>query len=164
MIDWFIVLVPLAALPVVMLFVFIGCALNSEGIAWPMVALFIGKGFDTDIQSIEVTFQYNLAGGESPSNLRVSVTLQPPSLTAGTFINKTSELNLLDEPAGSLNCTCVITKKQTLEQFTVSGDQIYGGDPEESDLVAFGLFRDGDSFFELKAMTVEFEGGGLGND
>ena len=159
MMDWFVLLVPLAALPIALLFVFVGCALDTSGVPLPTVALLIEAGFETDIDTVKVTFQYSLSSGESPSNLTAIQTLSGPNLVEGTFIDKSSDLNLAGQPEGELSCTCLITRK-TLEQATVSGSQSYSGDPESRDLTPFDLAREG-AGFKLGVLEIEFTGGGL---
>jgi hypothetical protein len=159
MMDWIVLLVPLAALPIALLFVFVGCALDTSGTPLPTVALLIGAGFETDIDTVKVTFQYSLSSGESPSNLTAIQTLSGSDLDEGTLIDKSSDLNLVDQPEGKLSCTCLITRK-TLEQVTISSAQSYSGDPESRDLTPFELFREGANF-KLEVPEIEFTGGGL---
>jgi hypothetical protein len=159
MVDWFVLLVPLAALPIVLLFVFIGCSLDRSGIPLPVVGIVMGAGLSTGVDNVKVEFQYSLLSKESPSDLNLKLTLQGAQLAEDTFIDRSSELNLTSEPEGHLECKCVITK-QSLEQVTVSAQQFYSGDPELQELVAFLLFQKGESF-ELTVLEIVFEGGGF---
>jgi len=157
MVDWLVLLVPLAALPIVSLLAFVGCALDRSGIPFPVVGIVMGAGLSTGVDSVKVEFQYSLLSGESPSDLNLKLTLQGAQLAEDTFIDKSSELVLSSEPEGHLECKCVITK-QSLEQVAVSAQQFYSGDAELQELVAFLLFRKGEDF-ELTVPEIVFEGG-----
>jgi hypothetical protein len=67
MIDWFVLLTPLAVLPIVLLFAFVGCAFKTSPIETddpstapikPRVWLHYGPGFEKGIDSLEVRFEY----------------------------------------------------------------------------------------------------------
>src|SRR2546425_3530266 len=61
MIDGFIWLAPLVLLPIVLLFGFVGCALQTQGIQEGLpLALHYPAGLKTKAQSLEVTFTYTV--------------------------------------------------------------------------------------------------------
>jgi hypothetical protein len=144
MIDVFVVLVPLAVLPIVLLFGFVGCSVPDFWIG--SIALQWGAGFNGDIKSLEVTFQYLPNNGESSSSYIVSATLTDMELTSffgGQSIDKTGVLHLSSVPNGTLTCNCVITQTVTAQTTAVNDSQ-----PMEPNTwtPAFILSRNGTGF------------------
>jgi hypothetical protein len=126
--DMFTVLAPLAALPLVLLCVFIGCSVPNVGIG-PSLA-WVG-GEQSDIASIAVAFGLDPDDGENPS------TLHPPAkgLTGAAlddfFVNGLSALDWApwqDGGSGTFNCACTITQKQTSITAQVSATALFNPD------------------------------------
>jgi hypothetical protein len=144
MIDWFIVLIPLALLPVFLLFVFVGCPLDREGLATPVGFGYEG-GLGTDVQRFD-------AAVSGPESLPPLVTLTrieqgtPPLQAAGEegltlgFVGIDSE--------GDVTCTCTITLKP-VDEFTapeVRHPNKSKHKMKEEDAPSFRLERDEDDF------------------
>jgi hypothetical protein len=164
MIDWFALLMPLAALPIVALFAFVGCQLiwgvdDYNYAFWPIVGLHYVDGFQTDVDNFTVTFQFVLDEGTTSSELTATETRANADISpAGEFIDKRTEVDLREQGAGDLNCTCIITKIGDPKPITKSNSQHYDGDPEDTYLNYFELVRDGDSF----DVTVSLVSAGAG--
>ena len=103
MIDWFVLLVPLAALPMVTIFGFVGChGVDDYG---PMLQLPEGLG-QTSVDSIEVTITVTGENGKSSSDTQ---TRDKADLLAGkeSFIEFFIILGDIDaEEEGSAHCHC----------------------------------------------------------
>jgi hypothetical protein len=154
MIDGFVLLAPLILLPIILLFVFIGCTLDTTG-AQVAVRLVYGPGFETDIESIEVKFEFNPV--EPLSHLVAIETLTHDEiLPEGNSVVKETLVSLGDE--GEIECTCVITKMQTPEPIFCF-ESIHKARDEDVERF-FQLSREGDDF-SLKVAWVEYVGGGI---
>jgi hypothetical protein len=157
MVDWLVLLVPLAALPIAFLFTFVGCqVLFPVDTTWPMVGLYYPAGLQSDVFSLTIKFSFQTADGEYPSELRATETLANADIEpAGTFIDKRAQVDLREAGEGFLICTCSIIKMngggETSPPIVTSNHQSYEGDREE--LNYFELVRDGDSF-QLKVSEV----------
>jgi hypothetical protein len=105
MIDWFVLLVPLAALPMVALFGFVGCQLifGVEDYG-PMLQLPPGLG-QTAVDSMEVTITVTGENGKSSSDTQ---TRDKADLLAGeSFIEFFIPLDDIDAAEeGSAHCHC----------------------------------------------------------
>ena len=108
--DGFIVLAPLVALPIVLLFGFVGCHVaDIPGENTPFIELVWAPDLDfSDVKSISVTFSYSFDTGEAPSNLMATVPLDQALLKVLTSVDVTAHLDLTDLPDGHLHCDCRI--------------------------------------------------------
>jgi hypothetical protein len=119
MIDWFVLLVPFAVLPLVLIFGFAGCVLDTEGIPSapnfsypPALPVPVGS-----VMTLAVTMTVTGADGASASDsaTRTAVTPPPPpALTmkpTGEIITFPKiELEAIDaEEEGSASCTVILT-------------------------------------------------------
>ena len=75
MIDWFVLLIPLAVVPIVLVFGFVGCTLDSSGV--PRAQLSYPAGLKQLLVEMEVTVEVTGANGESQSDTK---TLQGENL------------------------------------------------------------------------------------
>lgn len=155
MTDWLVYLSPLLLLPIVMLFGFVGCTLNTKGSPAATVALVIGKGMDTGVESVLVEFQYRLKpSNEAASNMFLTFTLTSSDLTEGSVFDKTDELQLWDAPFGHLECTCEVTETATSKKTPLFYNQSYNRENEDSGLDPFKLSRE-DGEFTLTSTWVD---------
>jgi hypothetical protein len=119
MIDWFVLLVPFAVLPVVLIFGFVGCVLDTEGIPSapnfsypPGLPVPVGS-----VMTLAVSMVVTGADGasDSDSETRTAVTPPPPpALTlkpTGEIITFPKiDLEAIDaEVEGSATCTVTLT-------------------------------------------------------
>ncbi len=122
--DWFVLLAPLLVLPIVALFVFVGCTLPTQG-TWQDVPFWFkyDAGCDTGVQTIEVRFQ-PIESGEAPSNLKQVITLNHNDIKPeGDILTQYGLFPLSAE--GDVECVCVITMMQTLEKFTTETASVH---------------------------------------
>jgi hypothetical protein len=108
MIDWFVVLVPLVLLPIVLLFVFVGCQLiwGVEEVQVVYVGLDISSGCDTGVSTITVTFKTNIApAGEFPETFSTTLSTIP----SAEFTISTPDLKIKLEDEGTVDCLVSIT-------------------------------------------------------
>jgi hypothetical protein len=163
MIDWFVVLAPLAAAPVVLLFVFLGCPV-TEFTIWEGPSLSWGGGFNSDIDKIDVTASYfNPDTGDPPIDLVLQQGDPPidrapgqPFTCAGlaAFFDGSSPINfdiskaLYSLPDIEVSCTCRITEKNTPNTITLSAtrDLPYVPPSTVQEPVRFILSRIGPGF------------------
>jgi hypothetical protein len=104
MIDVFVLLVPLAVLPIVLIFVFVGCSLDSAGIPGaPRLSL--PAGLNLTVASMEVTVKVTGEDGESQSDTK---SLNNSEFPAGEgFVDFFIVLEDIDaEEEGSAHCQC----------------------------------------------------------
>jgi hypothetical protein len=156
MADWFVLLVPFALLPVVLLFAFVGCQVFfpvdpyvPSGSYWPMVGLHYPPGLQTDVDTLRITFQFVDEGSDEALNTESAMeTLGNSDIKPeGEFKDMRAQLDMRNFGPGKLTCTCEITKVGTTTPIpAVSNYQNYDPDPEESVLNYFELARDGDGF------------------
>jgi hypothetical protein len=124
MIDWFVLLVPLAALPIVALFGFVGCQLIwpvDDYPIGPMLQLPEGLG-QTVVDSIEVTITVTGENGESSFDTQ---TRDKADLLAGkeSFIEFFIPLGDIDaEEEGSARCHCSLFFADQLGGATLKRD------------------------------------------
>jgi hypothetical protein len=142
MIDWFVVLVPLVLLPIVLLFVFVGCTYDYDVLVLLPVILHYGPGSETNVESIEVTFEFGAHSSTRTLFHQDSVPdggeiIKPDGGKIEEFVAPVNE-------EGQVECTCLIKMKQTpVPQFEPASAH----KEEDEDLQGhFELSRDGDSF------------------
>lgn len=140
--DWLVYLSPLALLPIVLLFGFVGCRLNTKGTPLPLVALVIGKGMESGIASVLVEFQFRLHSGEAASNRYISFTIASADLVEGAVFDKTDELDLMGGPNGILECTCSVTETGSSTPIPLFYNQSYDSEDEDKGLDAFKISRE----------------------
>jgi hypothetical protein len=153
MTDWFALLTPLLVLPIILLFVFVGCALDRAGHSNLPILLRIGSGFETGVESIAITFTFDpksgemtatWAAGQSASDFDATLTLLGPLPANGYELTEYGVNALQLESEGDVKCECVVTKTATLEKATESSiapkhaDEELGGH--------FHLTRNGEAF------------------
>jgi hypothetical protein len=111
MIDWFVMLVPFAVLPVVLIFGFVGCALDTEGIPAapgltypPSLPVPIGS-----VLTIAVSMTVTGEDGDSKS-AQASRSVMEIKPTGETIEFPSIELDAIDaEEEGSATCTVTLT-------------------------------------------------------
>ena len=109
MLDWFVLLVPLAVLPIILLFAFVGCPLDRSGQATSLPFSWgpgLGNG---DVTSIVVTFTASVAEGEGGGSVfkgPTTVTLSGAQLVTGGTVGITF-LTLQDY--GPVTGICTVT-------------------------------------------------------
>ena len=104
MIDWFILLIPLALLPIFMLLVFVGCTVNRAGtmpFAHP-ATLEIGEGSFSEVERIEVSF--GAEGGEPKASEFLPI--QKDEIVIGKTVEYSG---IQSDDDVNVFCTCVIT-------------------------------------------------------
>jgi hypothetical protein len=121
MIDWFVLLVPLAALPIILIFGFLGCVLPRHGGVPPHPSLFIASpGLNLSVIEISVTVTVADVDGPKPPQ---TVDLKAPSdvpATATTITFDQIDLTSLSTtpskwgegaigPFLTANCVCNLT-------------------------------------------------------
>jgi hypothetical protein len=113
MIDWFVLLIPLLVLTLIVLFGFVGCALDSEGgPGFVPLTLQYAPGLQTDVKSIDVTFTYAMFHTEifhevKVGNGEVSATLKNDSInSSGGLIAAGSDISLTYR--AEITCKCVV--------------------------------------------------------
>ncbi len=172
MIDWLVVLAPLAALPVVLLLVFVGCSLDPYGDV-PTVGVtlqFLNLADIVDVLSLKITMGYTLNTGESPTNLRGGIVLTSLDLVtafiySGNSVDLTPIMNLTGQPDGELDCWGYVTLVESPATTIMAPPpaaapaQVYMS-PNSGDGAVFTLIRGGNDF-DLIGETgyVAFEGG-----
>jgi hypothetical protein len=106
MIDWLVLLVPLAALPVVLVFVFVGCPLDREGI--PGVRLKIPAASSLNaVTGISATVTVTGAEGDSREDSAAMTSPFPPE---ADFMDFDIDLEAIDaEEEGAADCECTIS-------------------------------------------------------
>jgi hypothetical protein len=106
MIDWFVLLIPLAALPIVALFAFVGCQLIWGVDDYNLVGLQLPAGLHlTAVDSMEITIKVTGESGESSD----TVTLNKAEFPADgdPFFSLFIPLDEIDaEEHGSAHCQC----------------------------------------------------------
>lgn len=150
MIDWFVLFVPLALLPLFLLLVFVGCGLPRQGTGPTPASLQFGPGSFANVQSVEVTFTFVLGEIAQTSG---PLLVNAEQITPDNVIVFSASL-LSDAP--DVTCACAITLKEAgtsiLRSRTVAtgeGSGVHG---------AFQL--SGDEFgFPLDFIFIELVGG-----
>jgi hypothetical protein len=104
MIDVFVLLVPLAVLPIVFFFVFFGCSLDSAGIP-SAPRLILPAGLNLTVASVEVTVKVTGEEGESQSDTKSLNNAEFPP--GDGFVDFFIVLEDIDaEEDGSAHCQC----------------------------------------------------------
>ena len=144
MIDWFVLLVPFAALPLVVLFGFVGCqAIWGVDDYGPMLQLPEGLG-QTAVESMEVTITVTGENGESSSDTQNLDKAQ--LLAAKSFILFFIPLDDIDaEEEGSAHCHCSLFFANPLEGADLHRDHDSPNEPFVLSFIAPG--EKGDDFF-----------------
>jgi hypothetical protein len=147
MIDWFVLLIPLVLLPILVLFVFVGCPLDRSGNrSAPIRFSYVGDY--SDVQSIEATFTFTPSkteGSEFPHSVGV-IPLTGDQVKPGGDTDLPDGTLFLPD-IGTLKCSCTITKKlsQPGEQ-PIKEDSPDKDKDEDEDPPSFTLVRDGAAF------------------
>jgi len=146
MIDWFVVLAPLAALPIVLLFVFIGCPVPPAIFGPLPIGLYLPEFKDVlEFESLEVHLQYTLDTGQSPPDLRGSIKLMSPeillfALYSGGLVSLSDLVDLVGQPDGELDCRCTVTLFGAMFQPSPVDGSVFMS-PNNADGAYFFLFR-----------------------
>ena len=109
--DWFVLLTPLLLLPIALLFMFIGCGLQTTGIPdeppydIPVTLHIVDIPSIADgVKSLEVTFTGEVFGDSTRSTTR---TLTHEQIKANSFIDDFEIVSLYD--FGTVACKCIVT-------------------------------------------------------
>jgi hypothetical protein len=139
MIDWFVLLMPFAALPIVLLFVFVGCGLDRSGIPSNIFFL-LPEDYDyalAAVDLIEATITVTGAGGDSQSAI---VTMKKGGFS---WTNEVGiDLAAIDaEEEGSAHCECKIKffNSDTLESVVPPADHVEPDRPFQLTVTAPGV-------------------------
>jgi hypothetical protein len=149
MIDGFVLLIPLVLLPILVLFVFVGCVLDRSGNrSAPIRFSYVGDF--SDVQRIEVTFTFTPTEQEGSQFADAAGTLD----IKGDQVQPNGATDLPDgtvsfSDEGTVTCSCTVTKKppqpgDPAEQFTT--DSLGKDKDEDADPPPFTLVRDGAAF------------------
>jgi hypothetical protein len=128
MIDWFVLLVPFAALPIIVLFAFVGCQLIWGVDPYPVLLLLpegLGK---TAVESMEVTITVTGESGKSTSDTQ---NRDKAELLAGeSSISFFIPLNDIDaEDEGSAHCHCSLFFANQLQGADLHRDHDSSNEP-----------------------------------
>jgi hypothetical protein len=115
MIDWFALLIPLVLVPILLLFVFVGCTLDKTGLPSETNIVFAyGPGLDTIASHIQVDLKVTWPVFQEGESLPSEFTLlrgageTSPILPGGENIEDgTLGIGLVDDAA--VTCVCTIT-------------------------------------------------------
>jgi hypothetical protein len=152
MIDWVLLLAPLAALPVVLLLGFVGCTLPRTGdLPVAPIGLYLPVADVFEFESLEVNLQYTLDTGQSPPNLVASTKLTGPELgvfaaNLGGLVPLTGILDLSGQPDGMLRCWCTVTLSDVMFGPTIQPEDWVTISPGNGDAAYFILFRKNGEF------------------
>jgi hypothetical protein len=142
MVDWFALLAPLVSLPIVLLLVFVGCAVGRIGGGLP-VRFAYDPGFDPDVHQIDLLFKFVGTSGGTPVVRTATDTLEHVEIDAqGGAVEEWGLAELGDE--GSVECRCTITMAMTLQQVLL--EQTVGKVKDDALTESFWLSRDGNKF------------------
>ena len=159
MIDWFVMLAPLAALPIVLLFVFVGCGLQTTGEPGAILSVSLNFSPSEMVDAPNVTNMVVQGKASIPSKGDIfhdtdwtfshKKTLTGNDLVAGTAtidINRT--IGFEDE--AWVSCQCIITMSDGLSQTEPESEPLRHDKPEDSDQrIDFLLVRTGSHNFTL---------------
>ncbi len=119
MIDWYVLLIPLALLPILLLLIFVGCDLALEleefkaAPPGPVPITFhYSAGLDEDLDAIVVTLT-----GTAPMTITPFYTAQLDANGGGESVGAISL-----SASGWITCICTITKSATGAEEKVEGD------------------------------------------
>jgi len=146
-------IVTLVTLSFVLLLGFAGCSVPDVKFRDPLTLEWEADFDITDIASIAVTFTYEPAIGEAPSNLVAHGTFAASDFKALSYIDLSNQLDLSDQPDGTLRCSCHITMTTGPQPNDANAPQFkHAGTPPDP----FVLSRAGNVF----TLTVGSEGAG----
>ena len=146
MIDWFVLLTPLVLLPIILLLVFLGCTLDRDGKAVPVVFGYQSQ-LGTDVERFDAVT--TAAFGFFNTVTRIEEGM-PQLLAAGEEHVSFGTVSIDDE--GDITCQCTITRKPTEDEPDPDPEEL---DPitkhktEGEDPPSFKLVRKGDDDFEV---------------
>jgi hypothetical protein len=163
MVDWFVILTPLFALPIIALFVFVGCVLDRSGIVATQVglplAMFYPDGLKTSVAQIAVWFEVvvppQVPSGAEIGNLKKSFSTSPTTIhnasiaeIGGTISQWVDNLNLHEYAL--ITCHCVVITSSTPADESVPGTvhtlQVGPRYKEEDDTTEFVLQHENGQF------------------
>ena len=163
MIDWYVVLVPLALLPIFLLFVFTGCVLDREGLLPIGIQFEYSSGLPLNSESApgleRIEWEYNLKLERDPDFGEGVIGSPPggedvgPFVLEGTAIKEEGDTHQYDisiESYGPITCSCTIVTKpnpSTSEPSqTIVLAQVVKNKIEDERPPTFQLSRDGTGF------------------
>jgi hypothetical protein len=155
MIDWLPLLIPLIVLSIVLLVGFAGCALDSEGAGAGPLILQYPANLETDVQSIDVTYTFELFETDLFHEVKVgngeaSGSLKNDSIDPGGGLIATMASISLDQRA-EITCHVIVTTSADPSDPSASGTP-HDLAPAELEKASddhppfFQLHRKGDSF------------------
>jgi len=159
-IDWVLVLAPLAALPLVLLFAFVGC--GAPDLTFDLdpiipISLYLPDLATVfEITSLEVSVQYtpaNLSGSFTVPGLPASQLLVLSAIYSGGLLDVGSALGLSTSEAGELDCTCNVSLVGAAMFPPGPASWSVFMDPVAGDRAYFFLFRNNGNF-GLTGVTV----------
>ena len=137
-VDWLVLATPLVTLPLILLFAFVGCALDREG-AGVVLSLHYQSGLELDVKTITVTFTYTVppkpAEGVEIGNKGYTVTLDPITVDhksikpAGDSVSwLPQDLDIPD--ISSVTCACIVTTSADPSDDSIPGTpEVPSGSP-----------------------------------
>jgi hypothetical protein len=112
MIDWFVLMLPLAALPVILIFGFLGCVLDRSGSGAAVAPDFIyPPGLEETLVSLTVKMTLSI-NGDSQSDSRLLTAVSGDLKPAGERLNFTNlfiDKSSLGQIGPAFDVTCVCT-------------------------------------------------------
>jgi hypothetical protein len=158
MIDWFVLLMPFAALPIVLLFVFVGCSLDRSGVPVdiPSVTLTFSPSEMASTPKVKTMVVAGKAYVDRTDDIfhdtdfpfSHSMTLTGSALAAGTA---TIDINgaIGAEEDAWVSCQCKITLDDGSPPITVPNDFPLKHDRDSGEILDFFLLRTGPTNFHL---------------
>lgn len=136
MIDWFVILIPLALLPIFLLFVFVGCVLTREG--QRSAVLFTYENGLTELKKLDVHWSLSIESEEGESEFIAldEIHLEQPALSSTQTID-VGGISLGSN--GILHCQWKVTKS---DDSTLEGTKAKNKEEDETS-PAFSLQKGG---------------------
>jgi hypothetical protein len=156
MTDSFLVLTPLLVLPIILLFTFVGCALDSEGSTFVPLVLHVDAGLDTDVKTIDVIFSYSMFDTDlfhevMMGNGQAAIFATNDSILAGggSFGVDTNDLNL--KYRADITCQGIVMTSPDLSDESILGtphilDPVKHEKESDESPPVFNLHRSGTTF------------------